>query len=403
MEINAVIDLDHLTAEQPAVLRGRDILCFSSDWTGDPLSRTHFMRLLSRHNRVLWVNSIGCRTPSVASKADMSRALKKLASFMEPIREPEPNIFVLSPFAIPFYGRVGKFVNGHLLRWQIVRAMRKFRFRSPINWVANPAAGIIAKKLGESFVVYHCVDEWTAFSGVSSRALGQAERDLLRTADLVIVTSERLFQSKSPENPHTYLVRHGVDFDHFRRALEGDTSIPDEIAELPRPIIGYFGLISQDWIDLELLVKLAERFSHGSLVMLGKIAMDVSPLRALPNVHLLGRKPYESLPAYCKGFDVGIVPFPINEVTLNSNPLKAREYLAAGLPVIATAIPEVEVLGLCSTARDHEEFLRQTEQALRDPGPSRARSETVSDQSWSSKLAEITAYIFRYLQQHTAT
>ena len=64
------------------------------------------MRLLSRHNRVLWVNSIGCRTPSVASKADMSRVLKKLASFMEPIREPEPNIFVLSPFAIPFYGRV---------------------------------------------------------------------------------------------------------------------------------------------------------------------------------------------------------------------------------------------------------------------------------------------------------
>ena len=198
----------------------------------------------------------------------------------------------------------------------------------------------------------------------------ETERELLRTADLVIVVSERLFQSKSPENPRTYLVRHGVDIDHFRRALDSDTSIPEEIAELPRPIIGYFGLISQDWIDLELLVKLAERFSHGSLVMLGKIAMDVSPLRALPNVHLLGRKPYESLPAYCKGFDVGIVPFPINEVTLNSNPLKAREYLAAGLPVISTAIPEVEVLGLCSTARDHEDFLRQTEQALQEPGPS---------------------------------
>jgi glycosyltransferase involved in cell wall biosynthesis len=391
----AMTQVNRASSEEVPLLRGRDILCFSSDWTGDPLSRTHFMRLLSRHNRVLWVNSIGCRTPSVVSKADMSRALKKLASFMEPIREPEPNIFVLSPLAIPFYGRVGKFVNAHLLRWQIVRAMRKVGFRNPINWVANPAAGVIAKKLGESFVVYHCVDEWTAFSGVSSRALGQAERDLLRTADLVIVTSQRLFQSKSPENPRTHLVRHGVDFDHFRRALDSATSIPDGIAELPRPIIGYFGLISQDWIDLELLIKLAERFSHGSLVMLGKIAMDVSPLRALSNVHLLGRKPYESLPAYCKRFDVGIIPFPINEVTLNSNPLKAREYLAAGLPVISTAIPEVEVLGLCSTARDHEEFLRHTERALEEPGPSRQRSETVRDQSWSAKLAEITEYVMR--------
>jgi glycosyltransferase involved in cell wall biosynthesis len=393
---NAVTEANRTQIDEAPLLRGRDILCFSSDWTGDPLSRTHLMRLLSRHNRVLWVNSIGCRTPSVASKADMSRAVKKLAAVMEPIHEPEPNIFVLSPLALPFYGRVGKLMNSHLLRLQIMRAMRKLRFRKPINWVANPAAGIMARKLGESFLIYHCVDEWTAFSGVSSRALGQTERELMRSADLVIVTSERLLRSKSPENPRTHLVRHGVDFDHFCRALDCSTSVPDEIAGLPRPIIGYFGLISQDWIDLELLLKLAQRFSHGSLVMLGKITMDVSPLRELPNVHLLGRRPYESLPAYCKGFDLGIIPFPINEVTLNANPLKAREYLAAGLPVISTSIPEVEVLGLCSTARDHEDFLGQTKEALTEPGPSRERSEMVRDQSWYARLGEVTAHILRH-------
>ncbi len=260
----------------------------------------------------------------------------------------------------------------------------------------NPAAGVIARKLGESFLIYYCVDEYAAFSGVPSRALAETERKLLRDADLVIVSADRLYQSKAPENPRTYLVRHGVDFDHFHRALDRETEIPQEIAGLPRPIIGYFGLISQDWIDLELLVKLAHRFSHGSLVMLGKIAMDVSRLRALPNVHLLGRKPYHSLPAYCKGFDAAIIPFPISEVTLNSNPLKAREYLAAGLPVVSTAIPEVEVLGLCSTAGDHEEFLRQTEEALGEPGPCRRRSEMVRDQSWRAKLAEVTQYIMRH-------
>src|SRR5271166_4195746 len=254
MVIDALTEANHAETEDVPLLRGRDILCFSHDWTGDPLSKTHLMRLLSRHNRVLWVNSIGYRTPSAASKADMSRAVKKLLSVALPIREPEPNLFVLNPLAVPFYGRVGKLVNGHLLRLQILRAMRKLGFKKPINWVFNPAAGVIARKLGESFLIYYCVDEYAAFSGVPSRALAETERNLLRTADLVIVSADRLFQSKSHENPRTYLVRHGVDFDHFHRALDSGTSIPEDIAGLPRPVIGYFGLISQDWIDLELLV-----------------------------------------------------------------------------------------------------------------------------------------------------
>jgi glycosyltransferase involved in cell wall biosynthesis len=401
MPINAVAEANRAETDEAPLLRGSDILCFSHDWTGDPLSKTHLMRLLSRHNRVLWVNSIGYRTPSVASKADMSRAIKKLASVVVPIREPEPNIFVLNPLALPFYGRVGKAINRRLLRFQVIRAMGKLGFREPINWIFNPAAGVLARQLGESFVIYYCVDEYTAFAGVPSRALAETERDLLKSADLVIVSAQRLLQTKGAENPRTFLVRHGVDFEHFRRALDGDTAVPAEIANLPRPVIGYFGLIAQDWIDLDLLIALATRFSHGSLVMLGKCTMDVSRLQALPNVHLLGRKTYASLPAYCKGFDVGIIPFPISEVTLNSNPLKAREYLAAGLPVVSTAIPEVEVLNACFTARDHDDFLVKTERALEEGGPAQRRSEMVRDQSWSEKLAEVTEHIFEYLKAHS--
>ncbi len=104
MVMNTVTQQNHVTIDDVPALSGRDILCFSHDWTGDPLSKTHLMRLLSRHNRVLWVNSIGYRTPSVASRADMSRAVKKLLSVALPIREPEPNLFVLNPLAVPFYG-----------------------------------------------------------------------------------------------------------------------------------------------------------------------------------------------------------------------------------------------------------------------------------------------------------
>jgi glycosyltransferase involved in cell wall biosynthesis len=164
---------------------------------------------------------------------------------------------------------------------------------------------------------------------------------------------------------------------------------------LPRPIIGYFGLISRDWVDVALMEQVARRFPSGSIVMLGKVAMDVSALARLPNVHLLGRKPYESLPAYCKGFDVAVIPFPINAATLNANPLKAREYLAAGLPVVSTAIPEVEVLGLCRIGSDVESFVRQLRTALKQPGPRRVQSDAVRDQSWAARLVEIERELMR--------
>jgi glycosyltransferase involved in cell wall biosynthesis len=384
----------HLPAESlsPDALRGRDILCFSHDWNGDPLSKTHLMRLLARNNRVLWVNSIGYRAPTV-SRADLSRAFKKVAAALQPIREPEPNIFVFNPLAIPAYGLGAvRAVNRHLLRWQIRWAMRRLGFRRPINWVFNPAAAVVAGRLGEEQLIYHCVDEYTAFSGVHAEGLAALEQQLLERADLVIVSAERLYQSKARVNERTVLVRHGVDHRHFRRALDPATCVPREIASLPRPVIGFFGLIA-DWVDLDLMARVARHFSHGSLVMLGKATTDVSALERLPNVHLLGRKPYEELPAYCKGFDVALNPFRVNELTLNANPLKVREYLAAGLPVVSTAIPEVEVLGQCHTASDPGSFLRAVEEALGDPGPSAARSAAIEHESWGARLDEIAAHL----------
>jgi glycosyltransferase involved in cell wall biosynthesis len=161
------------------------------------------------------------------------------------------------------------------------------------------------------------------------------------------------------------------------------------IRDLPRPVIGYFGLLASDWVDVPLLMRVAQEFRHGSLVLLGKSTMDLSALTEQGNVHWLGRKPYEELPAYCKGFDVALIPFPISPVTLNSNPLKAREYLAAGLPVVSTAIPEVEVLQECMIGKTPEEFVARIHQALKNPGPSPERSLVMKDQDWEGRLGEI--------------
>jgi glycosyltransferase involved in cell wall biosynthesis len=380
--------VDQVPAAQSDILRERDILCFSHDWSGDPLSKTHLMRVLARDNRILWVNSIGNRTPT-ASKADIGRAFKKIRSFAEPIREPEPNIFVLNPLVVPAYGneRVCRF-NEKFLRSQVRRAMRKLGFTRPINMIFNPAAAIIAGKLGEAQLIYYCVDEYTAFTGVASASLAAQEEELCRRADVVIVSAEKLYDSKHSFNPQTHLIRHGVDFTHFRRALDPATEVPAEIAHLPRPVIGFHGLIA-DWVDLELMTKVARHFSGGSVVMVGKSTTDTSTFAAEPNVRLLGRRPYPELPALCKGFDVAVNPFTINELTLNANPLKVREYLAAGLPVISTAIPEVEVLGQCRIGHNSDEFIREIEAALLDPGPSIARSDAIRAESWEARVDQM--------------
>lgn len=369
-------------------LRGRDMLCFGHDWSGDPLSKTHLMRLMAKDNRILWINSIGYRAPT-ASGRDFKRIINKLKAATEPVKEVEPGIFVLNPLAIPAYGIPAmQQVNRELLKLQVWRAMDKLGFRRVVNWVFNPTAAVVAGSLSESLVVYYCVDEFTAFTGIPAQ-LVELERKLIEKADLVIVSSEKLRQTKSKHNPRTALVRHGVQYAHFRQALSPETQVPADVARLPKPVIGYFGLMAEDWIDIPLMEHVARRFPQGSMVLLGKVTTDLSRLTALPNVHVLGRKPFEELPAYCKAFDVAINPFPINEVTLNSNPLKVREYMAAGLPVVSTRIPEVEVVKGVAIADTMEQFGDLVEEALKNPGPRAERADTMKDESWEAKLEEV--------------
>ncbi len=383
------------TAETSQTLRGRDVLCFSHDWTGDPLSKTHLMRVLSRDNRILWVNAIANRMPTTASK-DVSRIFKKLKAFTEPIREVEKNIFVLNPLAIPAYGNaaVRKF-NERFLISQVKSAMRKLDFQNPLNIVFNPAAGLLAGKLGEKELIYYCVDEYTAFTG-ASKGLKEIEEELFKKADLVIVSAEKLFDTKKDFNENTFIIRHGVDFSHFRKALDEDTKIPDEIANLPKPIIGFHGLLA-DWVDFELLKKTAEFFKNGSVVLIGKIAVDaerkVKILDDVKNIHFLGRKPYAELPNYCKGFDVALNPFAINDLTLAANPLKVREYLAAGLEVVSTDIPEVRILDYCRIGETREDFIRQIEAAFENPKSKIEISDSIKFESWEARVDELREII----------
>jgi glycosyltransferase involved in cell wall biosynthesis len=354
------------------------------------------MRVLSKDNRILWINAIANRMPTASSK-DMSRIYKKLKSFTEPVKEVEPNIFVLNPLAIPTYGASAiRTFNQKFLLSQVKGAMKKLGFGRPLNLVFNPAAGLLAGKLDEEMLIYYCVDEYTAFTGVAS-GLKEIEEELFKKADMVVVSADKLFESKAKYNKNTFVIRHGVDFAHFQKSLYESTKIPDEIANLPRPIIGFHGLLA-DWVDYDLLAKVAEHFKEGSVVAVGKTTVDaekvIKKIQGIPNVHLLGRKPYADLPAYCKGFEVSLNPFAINELTLAANPLKVREYLAAGLEVVSTAIPEVEILEMCRIGRDHDGFIKEIEEALANPRSRQEISESVRAEGWEARVDELREIMF---------
>lgn len=382
--------MDDVAAAAQA-LKGRDLVVFSNDWDGDPLSKTHIMRILARDNRILWVNSIGNRAPK-ANAHDAKRIWRKLSSFTQGIREVEPNLFVLAPLAIPFYGSEAvRATNRELLKLQVKRAMKQLGFKDVISWSFLPASAPVSGTLGEDLVVYHCVDEFSAFSDTNGRHIADLERQLLKKADLVITSAERLRANKVKVNPHTVLVRHGTDFTHFVKATDPATQIPMDLARLPKPIFGFFGLVA-DWVDQEVFKAVAKAHPEGSVVILGKVApdVDVSGLSQFKNIHLLGRKKYDELPGYCRAFDVALMPFKWNELTLNANPLKVREYLAAGLPCVSTPLPEVEKVGLCKLAKTPAEAVRRVDECLAEgAGPTRERAEKIFHESWDARVDEI--------------
>jgi len=379
------------------MLENASIICFAHDWGGDPTSKTHIMRILAKKNRVLWVNSIGMRRPS-ATRADFGRLALKLGRSIAGCKEVEPNLHVASPVVIPLPGsRMAAGLNAALLEASLRRASRKIGIERPILWTFMPNVGRLLGRLNERMVIYHCVDEYSAFTGVPKDALIRMERDLIRRSDIVLTSSATLRDERSSMNPETHFVSHGVDVAHFSKALDPSTEIPADLRGLPRPIIGFFGLIA-DWVDLSIFRSLAEAHPEWSIVLVGKAGTNLTELRGLPNIHLLGQKPYSDLPAYCRGFDVGILPFRMNHLTMRANPLKLREYLAAGLPVVATPLPEVaRYEGLVSLAAEAREFIGQVEDALghRSDAEARRRVDAMRSEGWRARVEQISAIIER--------
>ncbi|PTX94813.1 glycosyltransferase family 1 protein [Verrucomicrobia bacterium LW23] len=240
-------------------------------------------------------------------------------------------------------------------------ALRKFR--KPVQWFYDPmAVTAFGGHMNEVLNVYDCMDQLSQFRGAPPCLL-ERERKLLALADLVFCGGSKLHQDKSRFHRNCHFYGCGVDIQHFAQARDGKCAVPSDIRDLPRPILGYYGVIDER-LDYELLAKLAQETS-GSVVMVGPLA-KVTPdeLPSHPKLHFIGRRTYDQLPGYAKAFDVCMMPFALNEATEFINPTKALEYLGAGRPVISTRVPDVVSLFSSEVvlATDHEEFIRHAAQ-----------------------------------------
>lgn len=377
------------------MIEGRNIICFASNWSYDPTSKHHIMRLLAERNHVIWVNHHGSRRPRL-SRSDFGAVASKLAQVIEGPRRIHDGLTVVTPLVAPWPGRAAaRRLNRRWLTRQIRGVLRGLPPRPVQLWSFAPDVDYMCGRFDEECVVYYCVDDFASFSGYDREAIRSSEARLASRADLVVTTSRALYEAKRAFNENTVLVTHGVDDEHFARATSAELTVPAEIASLPRPVLGFWGLL-QDWIDVELLSDLARARPDWSIVLIGEAATDVSTIASLPNVHLLGRRPYAALPAYAKGFDAGLIPFRVNALTRAVNPIKLREYLAAGLPVVSTPLPEVEAYrDLVHIGEGGGAFVDACVRALEFDSADRCeeRQAAMQPETWSSKVEEVSGHV----------
>jgi len=270
-------------------------------------------------------------------------------------------------------------------------------FERPVQWFYDPMATLaFAGQMNERATVYDCMDQLSQFRGAPPELI-RRERELLTIADVVFAGGPKIHKAKRLLNSNCHSYGCGVDVRHFGRARLKETEIPEDIAHLSGPRLGFFGVVDER-MDYALVARLAESHPDWNIIIIGPACkIDPAILPQRPNLHWLGARDYGQLPAYVKGLDVCLMPFAINEATEFINPTKALEYMATGRPIVSTPVEDVvlqfsEIVHLAST---HDEFVSKCERAIATVDPERIEAglRLAERNSWEAIVAELEAHI----------
>ena len=385
-----------------ALLEGRDIVCFSSiDWQFIWQGHQEIMSTLAANgNRVLFIENTGVRAPAIRDLGRLTDRIRNWWKGTKGFRRERENLFIYSPLLLPFpYSSAARRINRSLLTRALNRWMRAAGFGRPIVWtfLPTPLVRAVIRDLDPAVSVYYCIDDF-ASSSRAARKIAKSEQQLYRQADLVFVTSEKLREKAARFSEHVSLFPFGVSYRKFEDVRLAPDQIPADLVALPGPVVGYVGGIHQ-WMDMTLLTEVARRMPETTFALVGPLQIDVSAA-ALPNLHFLGKKAHDDVPRYIKGFDVGIVPYLLSDYTANVYPTKLNEYLAMGVPVVATDLPEIRRFNAdhgptVAVASDADQFVAALRAAL---APStederRARIDVAMANSWHVRIAQMSALI----------
>ena len=382
-------------------LQNRDIVCVGfADWDTDLwTNQHHLMSRLARDNRVLFVESLGLRRPQLAGR-DLTRIARRLRRGLQAPRAID-GLHVLSPLVLPLHrspSRTGAEPSA-LLPALVGRAARRLGMRRPILWAYVPQAEVLIDVLDPSLIVYHCVDDIAAQDRIDTASFRAAETRFAARADLVLASAPAIAERLRRISSNVLDAPNVADTELFSRALESGPLDP-QMAELPTPRIVFTGAIVAVKLDLPLLAELARLRPTWSFALVGPIGpgeprADVSQITAEPNIHLLGPRAYGELPAVLRAADAGLIPYARNALTESIFPMKVYEYLAAGLPVVATPLPALAGLTDIATAPDAQGVADLLDAALEeDDHDHRAeRSRAAASHSWEQRLDEIAAAI----------
>jgi glycosyltransferase involved in cell wall biosynthesis len=381
-----------LAQEEPAALQGADIVSFAVDrWSDVPRCRHHVMSRLARRNRVLFTSLPWHLREAVAGHRD-GAGLARVADNLYTYTPPR-----WLPYSYGFrrFNRCSLRARSRLLS----RTARRLGMDRPILYIWHPAFSEVIGELDERLVVYHCYDEYSAFTGTDRAQIEEAEARILEAADLVLTVSDGLYATRRARNPNTYLVRNGVDYAMFAAAQRAETPIAPELLHVRHPIIGCVTRIVPEYFDAALLRTVFAARPEWSLVVVGPecaASPALSALAALPNVHLLGGRPFAALPSYLKAFDACLIPYVLTENKRVADPLKLYEYLAAGKPVVSKPLPGLAPFGnVVAFASESGDWIAAIDEALHTDSPDLiARRQAVARQNtWDDRVDLISQLI----------